>query len=162
MHPQTSSIKFRYGTEPLQVPQRAVRLSKEPVQHMVKACAQHSSVERLVAITDEGVTMYALPDLSLKGQAFRTKGATAMAWQSASQTLAVARPGSLGKPNQCEPTHRCCPDHERLSHHRKHLMRSILTPAAYMPLLCAFWQHHLRPAAHKACCTVKLAGCPPE
>lgn len=82
---------------------RAVRLSKEPVQHMVRACEPRSTMERLVAITDEGVTMFALPDLSLKGQAFRTKGTTAMAWQTASQTLAVARPGSLGKPNQCGP-----------------------------------------------------------
>eukprot|EP00892_Ulva_mutabilis_P012193 jgi/Ulvmu1/9346/UM050_0098.1 len=85
-----------------EVPQRAVRLSKEPVQHMIRACDQSSTTERLVAITDEGVTMFALPDLSLKGQAFRTKGATAMSWQTCSQTLAVARPGSLGKPNQVE------------------------------------------------------------
>jgi hypothetical protein len=65
-----------------------------------------------VAITDEGVTMFSLPSLSLRGQAFRTKGAIALSWHPEWRLLAVSRPGGLGKPNQCATPPVC-----RVTHH---------------------------------------------
>ena len=57
----------------------------------------------MVAITDEGVTLFALPSFALKGQAFRTRGSAALCWHHAWQLLAVARPGGIGKAHQCVP-----------------------------------------------------------
>lgn len=44
----------------------------------------------LLSLTDEGVSLRTLPDMSLKCLALRTKGATAFAWQESRQQLAVA------------------------------------------------------------------------
>lgn len=53
--------------------------------------------ECLLAITDEGLTAFELPSCALKAQAFRTKGATCMAWNAAGQAVAVAKPPTLRK-----------------------------------------------------------------
>lgn len=68
----------------------------------------------MVAITDEGVTVFAVPSFAVKGQAFRTKGAAALCWHHEWQLLAVAKPGGIGKPNQYDfislsmPLHSAC------------------------------------------------------
>jgi len=43
----------------------------------------------LLCLTEEGVNLYSLPQLLLKGQAGRTCGATAFAWDDASSQLAA-------------------------------------------------------------------------
>ena len=55
----------------------------------------------MIAITDEGVTVFALPSFALKGQAFRTRGAAALCWHHSWLLLAVAKPGGIGKAHQC-------------------------------------------------------------
>lgn len=86
-----------------------MKLSRHPLSHCLVCTATEdaegttSPEERLMAITDEGVTMFSLPSLSLRGQAFRTRGAIAMSWHAAWRLLAVSRAGGLGKPNQCAP-----------------------------------------------------------
>ena len=44
----------------------------------------------LFCLTEEGVSLYSLPQLLMKGQAARTKGATCFAWNEATNSLAVA------------------------------------------------------------------------
>lgn len=119
-----------YPCSDVQLSRASVRLSRHPLFHCVictqpqppsspptpsvtateatSAYSGSSSLQqpppqedRMVAITDEGVTVFGVPSFALKGQAFRTKGAAALCWHTAWQVLAVARPGGLGKPNQC-------------------------------------------------------------
>lgn len=59
--------------------------------------------ENLLIITDEGLTAFDLPTCALKAQAFRTRGATCMAWSSLRQAVAVAKPSGLRKPARCSP-----------------------------------------------------------
>lgn len=63
---------------------------------MVKKCGltvlqlQTSQRDVLFCLTNEGVNMYSLPQLLLKGQAPRTAGALRFAWSDDSNQLAVA------------------------------------------------------------------------
>jgi hypothetical protein len=44
----------------------------------------------LFCLTEDGVSLFSLPQLRMKGQAARTKGATCFAWDEATNSLAVA------------------------------------------------------------------------
>lgn len=55
----------------------------------------------LLAVTDEGLTAFALPGLALRAQAFRTRRANALAWCDAQSVVAVAKAAALGKPARC-------------------------------------------------------------
>lgn len=63
---------------------------------MVKKCGQTvlqlltTGRDMLFCLTNEGVNMYSLPQLLLKGQAPRTAGASRFAWDDVSCQLAVA------------------------------------------------------------------------
>ena len=65
--------------------------------HSVKRLGQRIlqlavSVQRslLFCLTDEGVNLFNLPQLMLKGQAGRTRGATCFSWDDSTNQLAVA------------------------------------------------------------------------
>ncbi len=65
--------------------------------HSVKRLGQQifqltSSLDRslLFCLTEEGVSLFSLPQLLMKGQAGGTKGATCFAWDDATNQLAVA------------------------------------------------------------------------
>jgi hypothetical protein len=110
----------------LQVNGRGRPISKHALHHM-QACrlgAQHSGnneedisrvatvsghtyqggEERFLALTDEGLTVFALPAFALKAQAFRTRGAERFVWSEAQGAVAVYKPPALGKPARCAAT----------------------------------------------------------
>jgi hypothetical protein len=62
------------------------------------ATAQTTTHERLLTITDEGLTAFELPSLALKAQAHRTRGGTHLAWSVERSAAAVAKSPSLGTP----------------------------------------------------------------
>lgn len=58
-----------------------------------KAVLQMAAVSNrplLLSLTDEGVSLHTLPDMSLKCLALRSKGGSAFAWHEERQLLAVA------------------------------------------------------------------------
>lgn len=66
--------------------------------HTVKRLGQQQILQLAVAserrllfcLNEDGVSLFSLPQLQMKGQAARTKGATCFAWDDATNTLAVA------------------------------------------------------------------------
>ena len=66
--------------------------------HVVKRLGQHvvqlevsPARNLLLALTDEGVGLFSLPQLLMKGLAERTKGATCFSWDDTSSCLAVGK-----------------------------------------------------------------------
>lgn len=57
---------------------------------------QSEMSERLLVVTNEGLTMYSLPGLALKGQAFRSQGAVAFAYNEERSVLAIIKGTALG------------------------------------------------------------------
>ena len=133
----------------------AVCTTPVATQEHQEAATSHSTdayEERLVAITDEGVTVFSFPSLSLKAQAFRSKDALALRWTDELQLLAVARSGGLGKPNQYDSLWTlaclcayhlhvrlrvplCCAAHPIQM--IRCVCRLITSPASFCPMACS-------------------------
>ena len=62
---------------------KVVRIAKNISRNALRSLQVKlvDDVERLFAITHEGVTIYSLPDLQLKAQAYKSSGATCCAWR---------------------------------------------------------------------------------
>jgi hypothetical protein len=74
-------------------------------EYVFSAASTAQQQDRMVAVTDEGLTVFAVPGFALKGQAFRSKGCAALCWHSTWQLLAASRPGGIGKASQYVSLH---------------------------------------------------------